>query len=92
MKRSLACLAAVALLSGAGSRAGADQVFYLATGVTAEDNAVVNLLTSEGHTVTVGPQYQNYNGSDLSGYNAVVLLQNNTTIGGEIPAGARPRC
>ena len=69
--------------------ARADNVLLLSTGVTAEDNAVVNLLTADGHTVSVGPQYQSYTGGDLSGYSAVILLPNNTTIGGNIPTAGQ---
>jgi PEP-CTERM motif len=89
MKRFLVCLAFLALLAGGPRQTVADMVLLLSTGVTAEDNAVVSLLTADGHTVTVGPQYQSYTGSDLSSYNAVILLQNNTNIGGEIPTAGQ---
>jgi PEP-CTERM motif len=89
MRRFLVCLAALSSLAGGLRQANADSVYLLSTGVAAEDSAVVSLLTADGHTVTVGPQYQSYTGSDLSGYSAVILLQNNTTIGGEMTAGGQ---
>jgi hypothetical protein len=69
--------------------ARADRVLLLSTGITAEDNAVVNLLQADGHTVTVGAVYETYTGSSLAGYTGVVLLQNNTTIGGNMTLGGQ---
>ncbi len=85
MKRFLVCFGVLALLASGLSQATADNVFLLSTGVPAEDNAVLNVLTADGHTVTVGLQYQSYTGSDLSGYSSVILLQNNTDSGGNMP-------
>jgi hypothetical protein len=89
MRRFLVLLAALAPLAGGLRQANADSVLLLSTGVAAEDNAVVNLLTADGHTVTVGPQYQSYTGSSLSGYSAVIMLQNNGTDGGNMPSGGQ---
>jgi hypothetical protein len=89
MRRFLVCLAALAPLVGGLKTANADSVLLLSTGVTAEDNAVVNLLTADGHTVTVGPQYQSFTGSNLSGYSAVIMLQNNGPDGGDMPSAGQ---
>jgi hypothetical protein len=89
MKHFLVCLVGLSLISIGIGNSKADSVLLLSTGVAAEDNAVVNLLDADGHTVTIGPQYQSYTGSSLSGYSAVILLQNNTGIGGEMPVGGQ---
>ena len=82
------------LLSPIGiGNARADSILLLSTGVAAEDNAVVSLLTADGHNVTVGPDYFNYSGTpSLSGYSAVILLQNNNGDGENIPTGGQRAC
>ncbi len=87
MRRFFVCLACLTLLAGGLRQAKADLVLLLSTGVTAEDNAVVSLLTADGHNVTVGPDYYNYTGTgpSLSGYSSVILLQNDNGTGDNIP-------
>jgi len=89
MRRFLVLLVALVLVSGGLGPAKADNVLLLSTGYAAEDNSVVNLLEADGHTVTVGPYYESYQGSNLSGYTSVILLENVSTIGGEIPAAGQ---
>jgi hypothetical protein len=89
MKRFPVGLVALALLSGGLRPVKADSVLLLSTGVSAEDNAVVNLLEADGHTVTIGPYYGTYSGSNLSGYSAVILLQNNNGDGENIPVAGQ---
>jgi hypothetical protein len=86
MKHFLVCLVGLSLISIGIGNSKADSVLLLSTGVAAEDNAVVNLLTADGHNVTVGPDYYNYSGTpSLAGYSAVILLQNNNGDGENIP-------
>jgi PEP-CTERM motif len=85
MGRFFVCLASLSLLAGGLRQAKADSVLLLSTSNPAEDTAVVNLLTADGHTVTVGPYYGDFTGGSLSGYSSVILLQNNTIAGGNIP-------
>jgi PEP-CTERM motif len=85
MKRFLGFLAFLALLAGGLRQARAESVLLLSTGNTTNDSAVVTLLQAEGDTVTVGPVYYNYTGGGLAGYNAVILLQNNSNIGENMP-------
>ena len=90
MGRFFVCLASLTLLAGGLRQAKADSVLLLSTGIPAENSAVVNLLTADGHTVTVGPNYFDFTGEipgggSLSGYSSVILLQNNNGIGGNIP-------
>jgi hypothetical protein len=52
-------------------------VLVLSSGNAAEDAAIESALAAFGHSVDVGPQYINYNGTtNLSGYQSVVLLTN----------------
>ena len=89
MKRFFAGLVALALVSGGLGPAKAGNVLLLSTSVAAEDNAVVNLLEAQGQSVTIGPYYGTYSGSNLSGYSAVILLQNNNGDGENIPAAGQ---
>jgi len=86
MGRFFVCLASLTFLAGGLRQAKADSVLLLSTSNPAEDNAVVNLLTADGHTVTIGPDYGNFTGGSLSGYSSVILLQNNSFAGGNIPS------
>ena len=85
MGRFFVCLASLTFLAGGLRQANADSVLLLSTGIPTEDNAVVNLLTADGHTVTVGPDYFTFTGGSLSGYSSVILLQNNNVTGLPIP-------
>lgn len=80
-----------ALLLGCAGQAAASpiQVYLLSTGVAAEDNAVDKLLTNRGDQVTIGPTYTNFSGAGLSGYNVVLLLQNNNSFGGNLPTSGQ---
>jgi hypothetical protein len=89
MKRFLVCFAALALLVGEMSQAKAESVLLLSTGNTTNDNAVVTLLEAHGDTVTIGPDYYNYTGGGLAGYNAVILLQNSNDDGNNIPTSGQ---
>src|SRR5271166_6076240 len=89
MGRFFVCLASLTFLAGGLRQANADSVLLLSTGIPTEDNAVVNLLTADGHTVTVGPYYGDFTGGSLSGYSSVILLQNNNSIGANIPEGGQ---
>jgi PEP-CTERM motif len=85
MGRFFVCLASLTLLAGGLRQAKADSVLLLSTDVPAEDTAVMNLLTADGHTVTLGPVYStNVPWGSLSGYSSVILLQNNTISGANI--------
>src|SRR5271157_2860066 len=89
MGRFFVCLASLTFLAGGLRQAKADSVLLLSTSIPAEDSAVVNLLTADGHTVTVGPNYFDFGkpGTEvsLSGYSSVILLQNNNATGLDIP-------
>jgi hypothetical protein len=66
-------------------------VLVLSSGNAAEDTAIENSLESFGHSVDLGPQYINFNGTtNLAGYESVVLLTNynwNTSPGNMPAAG-----
>ena len=57
--------------------ASAANVLVLSSGDPATDNAVIATLTSRGHTCTLGPQYYNFTGQGLTGYDTVYLQANN---------------
>ncbi len=89
MKRSLVWLAGLTLLAGGFRQADAESVLLLSTGNATNDNAVVSLLQAQGDTVTVGPTYYSYTGGGLSGYNAVILLENSNDDGNNIPTSGQ---
>jgi hypothetical protein len=68
----------LALLMSAGVQpANSASVLVLSSGNAAEDTSIEYVLESFGHSVDVGPQYINYNGTtNLAGYQSVVLLTN----------------
>jgi hypothetical protein len=65
ISRVISLAAAVILLSGVPMQVDAASlnVLLLSTGNAAEDSAVVSLLTARGDSVTVGPQYINFDGT-----------------------------
>lgn len=80
--RVVACLAAAA----AGA-ARAAEVLVMASGSAALDQALVAALEGEGHEVTVGQQWFEFDGSDLAGAPHAVLLMNsvNWMVAGGMP-------
>ena len=78
MNRLILCVTALTwVLAGVG-QATADSVYLLGSGVSAEDNAAYNLLTADGHTVTIGTVYTAFSGPVPTGTTAVILLGNDT--------------
>jgi hypothetical protein len=82
---------ALPMIAMAAGRASADQVLVIATQSSANNTAAVNALMAAGHTVTLSAQtYGSFDGSGLtlSDYNAIVLLQNDSSTGANIlPTG-----
>jgi hypothetical protein len=79
-----ALLATLALASAAP----AANVYILSSGDAATDNAVIAALTSRGHTCTLGPQYFNFTGQGLAGYDTVYLQANTNWWAGWLSTSA----
>src|SRR4051812_28152372 len=76
-----ALLAAAALAAVPASLPAAN-IYMLSSGDPATDNAAVAALTGAGHTVTVGVQYPDFNGSvSLAGFQTVYLQANSNWTG-----------
>ena len=68
------------------AQAGAVNVYVLSSGSTAIDDAVSLALTSRGHTVTVGVQWVNFDGTQsLSGFQTVYFQANENWSLGDMP-------
>jgi len=66
--------------------AGADNVLVLSSGNPDLDNAVVATLQGAGHSVTVGPQYIDFDGTfSLAGVDTVYLQPNANWGAGDMP-------
>jgi hypothetical protein len=79
MKALQCCtLLMIALFMTAGVQpAYSASVLVLSSGNATEDTAIEYSLETFGHSVDLGPQYINYNGTtNLAGYQSVVLLTN----------------
>jgi type 1 glutamine amidotransferase len=74
--RTLSCLVLAGLLLWYPSPASASKILLLTGGDSSNDSALQAVLQSQGNTVTIGPTFGNFTGSDLSGYNAVMLMPN----------------
>jgi hypothetical protein len=71
--RCIAMLSAIAPLALTAASALAANVYVFGTGNTAVNQAYVNALTAGGHTVTIGVQGNQFNGTvDLSGIDVVI--------------------
>ena len=79
----------LALLLGGPGRASAANVLLLSTGAPAEDTAIQSTLQGLGHTVDIGPQYPTFDGSNLSNYDAVLLVPNYNYTSGDMPAAGQ---
>jgi hypothetical protein len=88
MKRTV--LSASALISFLTSAAGAANIYLLSSGDTVTDDAAVAALTSRGHTVTVGVQYNAFDGTiNLAGFQTVYLQCNFNWTGGVMPVAGQ---
>jgi hypothetical protein len=68
----------------------AANVYVLSSGDTLTDDAVVNALTSRGHTVTVGVEYTAFDGTqNLSGFQTVYLQCNANWTSGYMPVAGQ---
>ncbi len=77
MRRVLTTLLLFAVLVPAfPARLAASSILLLSSGNASNDAAIVSALRSEGDSVTIGPTYNNFTGTGLSGYNAVFLNPN----------------
>ncbi len=66
-------LASLVFLAG---HAAAGEVLLLGGGDPAWDATLASVLTSHGHSATIGPNYWEFYGEGLSGYDTVVLVPN----------------
>lgn len=64
-------------------------VLILSSGDSAIDTAAQNVFTSAGHTVSVGPQYTAFTGTELAGAQAVLFLANANWNAGDMPAAGQ---
>jgi hypothetical protein len=55
----------------------ASKILLLSSGDASNDAAIQSVLQSQGNSVTIGPTYNNFTGSGLSGYNAVFFNPTN---------------
>lgn len=78
-------VATVLAFSALSRTALAVVVLILSSGDTALDTAAQNVFTSAGHTVTVGPQYTAFTGTQLSGVQSVLFLANANWSAGDMP-------
>ena len=90
--RHVAVLTIALLATGSALPAKSASVLVLSSGNAAEDTTIENVLESFGHSVDLGPQYVNYNGTtNLAGYESVILLTNYnwSTPPGDMPAAGQ---
>jgi hypothetical protein len=70
---SLILTAAIIFGLSAPSPVFAEKILLISNGDANNDAAIQSVLQSAGDTVMIGPTYNNFTGSGLSGYNAVFL-------------------
>jgi hypothetical protein len=84
-------LAAIILFGlSAASPVFAEKILLISNGDASNDTATQSVLQSAGDTVTIGPTYNKFSGSGLSGYNAVFLNPVNFTLNApDMPASGQ---
>lgn len=64
----------------------AENIYLMSTGYASADTAIINALTAFGHTVTLGVEKQNFNGSQsLAGYKVVILTDSYNYSSADMP-------
>jgi len=87
--RALSALLLSLILTLSPSPLLASQILLITGGDTSNDSALSSVLESQGNSVTVGPNYTNFTGSGLAGYNAVVLIPNGPWNTADMPASGQ---
>lgn len=64
-------------------------VLILSSGDSALDATAQNVFTSAGHTVSIGPQYTAFSGTELAGAQAVLFLANANWNAGDMPSAGQ---
>jgi len=91
-RRVVAAVAVLTLALALPVSSWALSVYVLSSGDIATDLKVNGLLTLKGHTVTLGPEWFVWDGTqaDLSGYDALVFLNNhNWQNAGDMPVAGQ---
>lgn len=82
--------AAAAVCLGSTGLTHAADVLITSSGDASLDALTETTIESLGHNADLGPQYINYDGStDLSGYDAVLLLTNSNWNSGDMPVAGQ---
>jgi len=84
------CRLSVLVVCGVGSQALGVDVLVMSSGSSLIDDAVVGALTSEGHSVTLGPEYAELeSGEVLAGHDVVYMQANFNWLDGAMPEGGQ---
>lgn len=80
-------VAAAAL--GSSIAVAQENVFVLSSGNTVTDDSVIVALEAVGHTATLGPEYFEFDGSDIDQYTVIYLQPNHNWASGDMPGSGQ---